>query len=91
MVKPQTYRYQNQNMKEIPWCSAVLTAANVIIFLVCQFTGDWLYIKGEFGAFYLIRSQEYYRLVTAMFLHADIRYPPECILILSVRAARFLD
>ena len=74
MVKPQTYRYQNQNMKEIPWCSAVLTAANVIIFLVCQFTGDWLYIKGEFGAFYLIRSQEYYRLVTAMFLHADISH-----------------
>lgn len=74
MVKPQTYRYQNQNMKEIPWCSAVLTAANVIIFLVCQFTGDLLYIKGEFGAFYLIRSQEYYRLVTAMFLHADISH-----------------
>nr|WP_308624937.1 rhomboid family intramembrane serine protease [uncultured Eisenbergiella sp.] len=72
MVKPQTYRYQNQNMKEIPWCSAVLTAANVIIFLVSYFTGDWLYDKGEFGVFYLIRSQEYYRLVTAMFLHADI-------------------
>lgn len=74
MVKPQTYRYQNQNMKEIPWCSAVLTAANVIIFLVCYFTGDWLYIKGEFGASYLIHGQEYYRLVTAMFLHADISH-----------------
>ena len=74
MVKPQTYRYQNQNMKEGPWCSAVLTAANVIIFLVSYFTGDWLYDKGEFGVFYLIRSQEYYRLVTAMFLHADISH-----------------
>lgn len=70
MVKQQTYRYQNQKYKDIPWCSAVLTAINVIIFLVCEFTGEWLYAKGQFSVLYLIHSREYYRLVTSMFLHS---------------------
>ena len=72
MVKRQTYRYQDQKYKDIPWCSAVLTAINVVIFLICEFTGDWLYDEGQFSVLYLTHSREYYRLVTSMFLHADI-------------------
>ena len=72
MVKRQTYRYQDQKYKDIPWCSAVLTAINVVIFLICEFTGDWLYDEGQFSVLYLTHSKEYYRLVTSMFLHADI-------------------
>ncbi|WP_455616376.1 rhomboid family intramembrane serine protease [Eisenbergiella sp.] len=69
MVKRQTYRYQDHKYKDIPWCSAVLTAINVVIFLVCKFTGDWLYNEGQFSVLYLTHSREYYRLVTSMFLH----------------------
>lgn len=34
--------------------------------------GYWLYDEGQFSVLYLTHSREYYRLVTSMFLHADI-------------------
>ena len=60
--------------ERIPWCSAVLTAVNIVVFLACQFYGSILYPEGAFSILYLIRNGEYYRLVTAMFLHADISH-----------------
>lgn len=60
--------------KQIPWCSAVLTAVNVLIFLICQLGGEILYTKGVFSAAYLLRGKEYYRLITSMFLHANISH-----------------
>ena len=63
-----------RNLDKIPWCSAILTAANVLVFLACQIWGNFLYAKGAFSVLYLIRNGEYYRLVTSMFLHADISH-----------------
>ena len=60
--------------KQIPWCSAVLTAVNVLIFLICQLGGEILYTEGVFSAAYLLRGKEYYRLITSMFLHANISH-----------------
>ncbi len=60
--------------ERIPWCSAVLTAVNIVVFLACQFYGSILYPEGAFSILYLIRNGECYRLVTAMFLHADISH-----------------
>ena len=60
--------------ERISWCSAVLTAVNIVVFLACQFYGSILYPEGAFSILYLIRNGEYYRLVTAMFLHADISH-----------------
>ena len=60
--------------ERIPWCSAVLTAVDIVVFLACQFYGSILYPEGAFSILYLIRNGEYYRLVTAMFLHADISH-----------------
>lgn len=69
-------RNQNRgrNTGEIPWCSAVLTAVNIIVFAACQFRGRQLYGAGGFSVAYLLRGQEYYRLITAIFLHADITH-----------------
>ena len=58
----------------IPWCSAVLTGINILVFLACYIWGDWLYGEGAFSVLYLIHNGEYYRLVTSMFLHADINH-----------------
>lgn len=63
-----------RELERIPWCSAILTAVNVIVFLACQFYGNVLYAEGSFSILYLIRNGEYYRFVTAMFLHADISH-----------------
>ena len=63
-----------RELERIPWCSAILTAVNVIVFLACQFYGNILYAEGSFSILYLIRNGEYYRLVTAMFMHADISH-----------------
>lgn len=63
-----------RDLDKVPWCSAILTAANVIVFLACQFYGDFLYAEGAFSVLYLIRNREYHRLVTAMFLHADVSH-----------------
>lgn len=63
-------RYQMKRLNELPFVSGVLVAVNVIVFLICTFTGDLLYNKGSMSAIDLIGG-EYYRLFTSMFLHAD--------------------
>ncbi len=53
--------------------------ANVIIFLISQFTpifGDenqW-FTKGALSWYFVIREKEYYRILTSMFLHLDLRH-----------------
>ena len=49
-------------------------AVNVIVFLICTFTGELLYNKGAFGVLEIAEDRSYYRLVTSMFLHSDINH-----------------
>ncbi|MDE7285013.1 MAG: rhomboid family intramembrane serine protease [Lachnospiraceae bacterium] len=56
------------------WGNIILVAANVILFIVCMFTGDWLYKTGAFSIRNVIEDREWYRIVTSMFLHADIQH-----------------
>lgn len=53
--------------------SIFLVAVNVIIFLICTFTGDLLYNKGAFGVTELLQGGVY-RLVTSMFLHGSAEH-----------------
>lgn len=50
-----------------------LVAVNVIVFLICTFTGDLLYNKGAFGVTELLRG-EVHRLFTSMFLHGSVQH-----------------
>lgn len=59
--------------KEIPYVTAALVILNVIVFLICTFTGDLLYNKGSVSVIYLMHGQ-WYRMITSMFLHADINH-----------------
>lgn len=51
-----------------------LAAINVIVFLICTFTGDLLYNKGAFNVVELLQNGQYYRLFTSMFLHWNVEH-----------------
>ena len=63
-----------KNWKEIPFVSAILVAINVIIFIICTFTGDLLYNMGELGIENILFRKEYGRVIYALFLHGDINH-----------------
>ena len=58
--------------QELPIVSGVLVAANVIVYLICTFTGDLLYNIGELDAAAVLLRGEYGRIIYSMFLHAGI-------------------
>ena len=74
-------RYWLRQLKNLPFVSVVLVIINVIIFLICTFTGNLLYNMGSVSAWDLMH-EEFYRLVTSMFLHADAHHLVNNMLIL---------
>ena len=63
--------WDKQRIKELPWVNICLIAVNVIVFLICTFTGRLLYNKGALGVMFIIEDRSYYRIITSMFLHLD--------------------
>lgn len=63
-----------QKWKDVPFISAILVAVNVIVFIICTFTGDLLYNMGEMGIQNVIFQKEYGRILWAMFLHGGINH-----------------
>lgn len=57
-----------------PYISIFLVVCNLVIFLICTFTGDLLYNIGDFSPYDFLDKREIYRIVSSMFLHADIRH-----------------
>ena len=57
--------------QELPIVSGILVAANVIVYLICTFTGNLLYNIGELDAAAVL-LREYGRIIYSMFLHAGI-------------------
>lgn len=49
-----------------------LIAINVILFLACIFFGNYIYAAGVMDPVGFLGGKQYYRLVTCMFLHADV-------------------
>lgn len=58
--------------QERPIVSGILVAANVIVYLICTFTGNLLYNIGELDAAAVLLRREYGRIIYSMFLHAGI-------------------
>lgn len=56
---------------DVPYITIVLVAINILIFLICTFTGNLLYNIGDLSPDSFLGDREYYRIVSAMFLHAD--------------------
>ena len=63
-----------QQCNRVPVVTSLIVALNILIFLLCTFTGDLLYNKGAISAGLFWEGQEYYRALTSMFLHWDINH-----------------
>lgn len=47
---------------------------NIVVYIVCTQTGEVVYNIGSMNAERILADRQYYRLVTAIFLHADIEH-----------------
>ncbi|MCR5754331.1 MAG: rhomboid family intramembrane serine protease [Acetatifactor sp.] len=61
-------------IKGLPIVSGILVAINVIVFLLCTFSGNLLYNMGELSVGGVVAGKEFWRIATAMFLHGDINH-----------------
>ena len=73
-VFDETVRKKTINLQELSLTNIVLVSVNVIVFLICTFTGDMLYNKGALSAMELWRGGQVYRLFTSMFLHWNVEH-----------------
>lgn len=72
-----------RRLKGLPYISIILVAFNVIIFLICTFTGELLYNIGGFSPAAFLNDKEFYRILSSMFLHADISHLVNNMLLLA--------
>ena len=70
-VSEGDYWQRQEQIYKRSYITIALLAINVVIFLVCSFAFGWMYEKGAMVTEVVLRDGEYYRLFTAMFLHAD--------------------
>lgn len=70
------YTYMNEKRKpyKFPVATFTLLAINVIVFILCTFKGEMLYNIGCTGYYLIDSPKDYYRLVSAIFLHVDIEH-----------------
>ena len=74
LVRPPQYAENSEKIAKKPWVNICLVVINVIVFLICTFTGELLYNIGAFGVTEIMSDRSYYRMFTSMFLHSDIHH-----------------
>lgn len=67
-------RLDRERIAKLPWVNICLAAVNLIVFLICTFTGELLYNKGAVGVMAIMEDRSFYRILTAMFLHSDVHH-----------------
>lgn len=62
--------------KRYVWKEKIITigfiAINIFLFVISLFDRELLYREGAFSLQYILNGQEWWRLITSMFLHADL-------------------
>ncbi len=70
---PEKEKDKNRRLfRQLPFVNVSIVAINIIVFILCAFTGDLLYNKGAFSILHIQETKEYYRFLTSVFLHADL-------------------
>lgn len=59
-----------QQFKSKDYVTILLVIANITVYIFCTIQGDVLYNMGSLSVVDIIDRQEYYRVLTSMFLHA---------------------
>lgn len=70
--EPKSQPIHINKRKQRPYVTISIVAINIIIFIICTFTGDLLYNKGAFKVLNVLEDNEYYRILSSVFLHWDI-------------------
>ena len=66
---------KNEKQKSyVPWIAIALVALNIVIFILCTMTGELLYNIGDLNALSVLKNGQWYRIITGMFLHANISH-----------------
>lgn len=60
---------KEKRIYDLSWANIILVAVNVIVFLICTFTGDLLYNRGALSTGEVLQDGQFYRMFTSMFLH----------------------
>lgn len=60
--------------KELPIVSGVIVVVNIVVYILCMFTGNRLYRLGSLNVVDVLAGREYGRIVWAMFLHSGISH-----------------
>lgn len=60
--------------KQQPYVSIILVVLNAAIYLLCILYGDFLYDLGDLTLWGVLAEGQYWRIVSAVFLHADISH-----------------
>lgn len=60
--------------KEWPFVSALLVFINVIIYIICTFSGSVLYNRGDLSVWGVLAQKEYGRIIWSLFLHGDTEH-----------------
>lgn len=59
------------SFKKQPKVTLALVFINIVVFIICTFTGNLLYYNGGVGYKLVQTPDQWYRLITSMFLHID--------------------
>lgn len=70
--KQPVWKQYYRQIEQKPFITAALIGINIIVYIICAFTGDLLYNGGGVGLRVVLETGEIYRIITSMFLHADI-------------------
>ena len=86
-VSEGDYWQRQEQIYKRSYITLALLAINVAIFLLSNFAFVWMYEKGAMITEVVLRDGQYYRLFTAMFLHADLQHLINNMLMLALAGA----
>ena len=63
-------KFDRRKIMQLPFVNVAIITINILVFILCAFMPEVLYNKGAFSFLLIQETNEYYRFLTAAFLHA---------------------